>query len=88
MAIAVHIKPHQLKDDYERVIRELEKDGTPSGRLSHTSYGDDDKVQMFDVWSSPDEYQADHDRLVGTLQSAGLDAGISVDTAPVQRHVD
>jgi hypothetical protein len=89
MPVAVHISPNNMsKDDYHRVIADLEAAGCgePEGRIYHAAYGDD-QVQMFEVWESPDQFAAHQDRLVGALQSAGVDAGI-VDVHPVHSHPD
>jgi hypothetical protein len=89
MPIAVHITCHQMsKDDYERVIAELEQDGAPHGRVSHTTYGDEEQLQMFDVWESHEHFEPYHDRLVGAMQAVGCDAGIAVRTDPVHRRAD
>jgi hypothetical protein len=54
MPIAVRITPSKMtRDDYERVMRQLEETGSgePDGRVFHASYGEDE-VHMFDVWDS------------------------------------
>ncbi len=84
MPVAVHICPINMsKDDYQKVIGDLEKSGAgePEGRLYHAAYGEDD-VQMFEVWRSEEDFDAHRDRLFVTLQGVGLDAG-SVDVHPL-----
>jgi len=90
MPIAVHISPKQCtREDYERIMHELQQDGhgSPDGRISHTSFGDDD-VEMFETWESHDHFQPYHDRMVTAMQAAGCDAGLVVSTNPVHRHID
>jgi quinol monooxygenase YgiN len=83
--VAVHITPKQMsKSDYDRVIKELEASGSgdPDGRVFHAAYGDDD-VHMFEVWRSPEDFEAHRDRLFAVLQGCGFDAG-SVDVHTLQ----
>ena len=77
MAVAVHICPDQMsRDEYNQVIKDLEDSGAgePDGRTFHAAYGDDN-VCMFEVWDSAEHFDAHRDRLLATLQGAGLDAG-------------
>jgi hypothetical protein len=43
-------------------------------RLFHAAYGEDE-VHMFEVWDSPDQFDAHSDRLFAVIQGAGVDAG-------------
>jgi hypothetical protein len=89
MPIAVHCTPAQFsRDDYEKMIAELEKDGEPDGRVSHTSYDGPDGVHFFEVWETEDHYAQHHDRLMASLQACGVDAGSVVHTGSVHRHGD
>lgn len=84
MPVAVHICPDQMsKDDYKRVIGDLEKDGVhePEGRLYHAAYGED-PVQMFEVWRSQEDFDAHSDKLFATLQGAGVNVD-RVDVHPL-----
>lgn len=75
MPVAVHISPNNMsREDYEKVIGELEKSGVQEGRLYHAAYGED-KVQMFEVWRSEEEFDAHRDQLFSVLQGAGVDVG-------------
>jgi hypothetical protein len=77
MPVAVHIVPGRMsKEDYDRMVAELEASGAgePDGRLSHAAYGDDE-VHMFEVWESPEHFDAYREPLIAALQSVGLDAG-------------
>lgn len=90
MAVAVRISPKQMtKDDYARVMSTLESDGhgSPEGRQSHTSYGDD-HLEMFEVWESPEHYESHHPRLVNAVLDAGLEPGMVIKTDPVHQRFD
>ena len=76
MPIAVHITPGNLsKDDYARVTAELKASGVPEGRLYHAAYGDDE-IEIFEVWESPEQFDAHRDRMFSALQGSGVDAGL------------
>jgi hypothetical protein len=76
MPIAVHICPQKMsKDDYERMIGDLEASGVPEGRLYHAAYGDDE-LEIFEVWQSPEQFDAHRDRMFSIMQSSGFDAGV------------
>jgi quinol monooxygenase YgiN len=84
MPVAVTISCERMsKDDYERVISDLEASGLsePEGRLYHAAYGGD-QVQMFEVWRSQEDFDAHRDSMVAVLQGAGLGGG-SVDVHPL-----
>ena len=90
MPVAVHISPqHMSKADYERLIKELQESGhgDPEGRLSHTAYGEDE-VHVFEVWESPEQFEAHRDRLYSVYLGSGVDAG-TIDVMPVHsEHPD
>jgi hypothetical protein len=75
MPIAVHISPQNMsKDDYSRMIGDLEASGVPEGRLYHAAYGEDE-LEIFEVWQSPEQFDAHRDRMFSLMQGSGLDAG-------------
>ncbi|MGZ4231921.1 MAG: hypothetical protein ACXVVQ_10900 [Solirubrobacteraceae bacterium] len=90
MPVAVHICPTKMsRDEYERVIKDLEDSGVsePKGRSFHAAYGDD-RVCMFELWDSAEQFEVHRDQLFATLQAAGLDAG-TVEIHPLHtRHPD
>jgi quinol monooxygenase YgiN len=75
--VAVHISPrHMSKQDYERVISDLEAAGVkPGGRLYHAAYGDDE-VEMFEVWETREQFEDHREALFARLQGSGVDGGI------------
>jgi quinol monooxygenase YgiN len=77
MPVAVRICPDQMsKDEYDQVIKDLEDAGCgePEGRRLHAAYGDD-KVHVFEIWDSEEQFNAHHQQFMATLEAAGLDAG-------------
>ena len=75
--IAVRISPKKMtREDYERVIADLEKPGedAPEGRSFHAAYGNEDDVQVFELWESEEHFKAHRDRLTDRLLAAGMDA--------------
>jgi hypothetical protein len=91
MPVAVHICPdHMSKDDYKRVVGDLEKEGVhaPEGRLYHAAYGEDDDVNMFELWRSQEDFDAHSDKLFAILQGTGVNVA-SVDVHQVHsEHPD
>jgi quinol monooxygenase YgiN len=65
------------KQDYERVIAELKSSDAdrPEGRRFHAAYGEEDKLNVFEVWDSKDHFEAHRDRLFATLRGVGLGGG-------------
>jgi quinol monooxygenase YgiN len=88
MPVAVRISPqHMSKDDYARVVGELEASGLsePEGRISHAAYGEDE-VHMFEVWRSPEDFDAHRDSMFAVMQGAGVDGG-SVEMHPLHSEL-
>jgi hypothetical protein len=75
------------KDEYKKVIGELEKSGVQEGRLYHAAYGDDD-VQIFEVWRSHEDFDAHSEKLFSVLQGNGVNVE-RVDVHPLHsEHPD
>ncbi len=88
MPVAVRISPqHMSKDDYARIIDELEASGLsePEGRISHAAYGEDE-VHMFEVWRSSEDFDAHRESMFAVMQGAGVDGG-SVEMHPLHSDV-
>lgn len=62
---------------YETVIEKLIATGAgaPKGRNYHVCYGDQDSVQITEVWQSMEDFQAFGETLMPILQSFGIDPG-------------
>jgi quinol monooxygenase YgiN len=81
--VAVRICPDRMsREEYEKVIEDLEKSGVHEGRLYRAAYGEDE-VQMFEVWRSQEDFDAHRDKLFAALQGAGVDAG-TVEVHPLR----
>jgi quinol monooxygenase YgiN len=77
MPVAVRICPDQMsRDEYDHVIKDLEDAGygEPEGRQLHAAYGHD-HVHMFEIWDSPEQFEAHQRQFLATLEAAGMDAG-------------
>jgi quinol monooxygenase YgiN len=82
MTVAVHITPDKMtREDYEKVIGELEASGCgePQGRILHAAYGDDE-IRIFELWNSKEEFQEHRNRLMTCLEDAGVNSG------PIEIH--
>jgi quinol monooxygenase YgiN len=87
MPVAVRISPHHMsKEDYERLIAELEASGVrePEGRRFHAAYGDDE-LSMFEVWESPEQFDAHRDKLLGILEAV-THGPVLVEIEELQSH--
>ena len=78
MAIGVYFHPASMnKDQYEKVLELLEEVGqdSPEGRQYHSCFGEGDKLMVFDIWDSKDDFDAFGKKLMPILESIGLDPG-------------
>ncbi len=62
---------------YDECIALLKKAGAhhPPGRLYHVSFGNADKIQVFDVWTSQEQFDRFGQVLMPILQKMGVDPG-------------
>lgn len=58
-------------DRRERSELEASGAGEPEGRLFHAAYGDDE-VHMFEVWESPEQFEAHRKQMLARLQGSTL----------------
>ncbi len=78
MAIGVYFNPAAMTAaQYDEIITELEAvgAGSPAGRLYHACFGSRDKLQVFDIWESPQDFDKFGETLMPILQKIGIDAG-------------
>ena len=78
MAIAIYFNPASLNAaQYDEVIRRLDAAGAgkPAGRLHHVSFGSGDKLQVFEIWESQQDFDKFGATLMPILQQIGLDPG-------------
>ena len=78
MAIGVYFSPAAMSAaKYDECIKLLKKAGAgnPPGRSYHASFGQDDHLMVFDVWSSQAAFDKFGKTLMPILQQIGLDPG-------------
>ena len=78
MAIAVYFNPATLNAaQYDEVIGRLDAAGAgkPAGRLHHACFGSGDKLQVFEIWESQQDFDKFGATLMPILGQVGLDPG-------------
>jgi hypothetical protein len=78
VAIAIYFNPASLNAaQYDEVIGRLDAAGAgkPAGRLHHTCFGSGDKLQVFEIWASQQDFDKFGATLMPILQQVGLDPG-------------
>ena len=83
MALIVHFAPKNMtQDKYAEVLRRLEKAGAgaPSGRLHHTCYGPKEKLNVVDLYDTPQSFETFGKTLVPILGALGIELGEPVIT--------
>ena len=78
MAIAIHFSPAAMSAaKYDECIKLLRKagGGNPPGRSFHASFGSNDKLMVFDVWTSQAAFDKFGKTLMPILQQLGIDPG-------------
>jgi hypothetical protein len=78
MAIAVYFHPKEMTlEQFEESRRRLSDAGAaePSGRLHHSCIGDDGDLMVYDVWESPEAFEAFGATLMPILAELEIDPG-------------
>lgn len=78
MAITAHFKPKSMNAaQYDEALRRLEAAGAaaPAGRIHHLCFGAGDKLEVIDVWETPESFQQFGATLGPILGDIGIDAG-------------
>jgi hypothetical protein len=78
MAIAVYFHPKSMTlDRFEETHRRLDEVGQaqPAGRIHHSCFGEDGDLMVYDIWESPEAFQAFGATLMPILEAVGIDAG-------------
>lgn len=78
MAIAVYFHPKGMTlDKFNETHRRLLDAGAgePPGRIHHSCFGEDGDLMVYDVWDSPETFQAFGQTLMPILAEVGIDAG-------------
>ena len=60
---------------YDEIIRRLDAAGMgkPAGRLQHACFGSADKLQVFDIWESQQDFDTFGATLMPIIQQVGVD---------------
>ena len=77
MAIAVLFTPPAMSaEQYDEAVRRLDAAGagTPAGRVYHVCFGPADKMQIFDLWDSQENFDAFSRTLLPILEEIGLNS--------------
>ena len=78
MALGFYFAPAAMTAaKYDECIKRLRKAGAgnPAGRTYHASFGDKDKLMVFDVWTSQAAFDKFGKTLLPILGSLGVDPG-------------
>lgn len=78
MAIGMFFSPAAMSAaQYDEVIKRLKKAGagSPAGRSYHGSFGPEDKLMVFEVWTSQGAFDKFGKTLMPILQELGIDPG-------------
>ena len=78
MALGIYFSPTSMtKQQYDTCIKKLEAAGAdkPAGRLYHASFGDGDKLAVFDVWESQELFDRFGQTLMPILKEIGVEIG-------------
>jgi hypothetical protein len=78
MAIGIYFNPPSMtRAQYDEIVRRLEGAGlgSPAGRMYHVCFGSGDKLQVFDVWASQEDFDKFGRTLMPLAQEIGADAG-------------
>ena len=78
MAIAAYFHPKGMTlDQFFEVHRRLESAGvglrTQKGRLHHSCFGSDGDLMVYDIWESPEAFEAFGQKLMPILAELGIE---------------
>ena len=78
MAISVYFEPKGMTlEQFNDIHRRLDEagDGHNPHRLHHSCFGEDGHLMVYDIWDSPESFQAFGAVLMPILAEVGVDAG-------------
>ena len=78
MPIAVYFHPNDMTlGQFNEVHRLLAEAGqaSPAGRIHHSCFGEDGALMVYDIWESPETFEAFGQTLMPILSKLGVDAG-------------
>jgi hypothetical protein len=78
MAIAVYFHPKQMTlgqfNETHRLLMEAGQ-SDPAGRIHHSCFGSEEDLMVYDIWESPETFQAFGETLMPILAKVGIDPG-------------
>jgi hypothetical protein len=89
MALAIYFHPDSMSTDkYDEVMRKLDAAGagSPKGRTHHSAFGPAEKLMVYDVWDSQEDFDAFGATLMPILAELGVDPG-QPDVMPLHNAV-
>jgi hypothetical protein len=78
MAIAIYFHPKGLTlEQFEEAHRRLAAAGQeqPEGQIHHSCFGEDGNLMVYDIWESPEAFEAFGATLMPILAEVGVDVG-------------
>lgn len=78
MAVAVYFHPKGMTlDKFNETHKRLSAAGaaSPPGRIHHSCFGDDGDLMVYDIWESPETFEAFGTTLMPILGEVGIDPG-------------
>jgi hypothetical protein len=78
MAIALYFNPEGLSAaKYDEIMKRVEAagQGKPKGRSHHSAFGPEDRLMVYDVWDSQEDFESFGQTLMPILAELGVDAG-------------
>ena len=78
MAIAAYFHPKNMTlEQFNEIHRQLEEAGDEPDphRLHHSCFGADGDLMVYDIWDSPESFQAFGQALMPILADVGVDPG-------------
>jgi hypothetical protein len=78
MSVAVYINPKIMSlEQFEEAHRRLEAagHGQEKERLHHSCFGEEGNLMIYDIWTSPESFQAFGEVLMPIITEIGIDLG-------------
>jgi hypothetical protein len=91
MSIVVRFNPTNVdRAKYDATMRGLEAAGlwpNPAGLEFHVAFGDEDNIKVSEIWSSPEQFQAQAEKLMPVLTDLGVEFSGEPEVFEVQNLV-
>ena len=89
MAVGIYFpEANFTSKQYGEVVKRLEQagEGMPKGRLHHTCFGDENNLQVFDVWESQETFDKFGEKLLPIMAEIGYEPPVPM-IAPVHNII-